>query len=324
MKQILVERNRQNTILAWRKSLDRDSSMRVNYDEFLRAVKRLKLDPQEFVPGAMWRAVDRNLSGWVSLREFDQRAFELLGGLRCWSLASFGSAKNMFEAIDSNGGGDVTWKEFSAKLVEFADKFEIGLDSEDVLYMFNGLDLDGQKRLTIDELEFLEKWDLALDLEEEHVFPSFRLWSTGDETKEIVKQALAQDAAKRAVAEQRENEQWKREGMVDWKDKEEEKPDLSANKKGATPGAKFGQGVSFEPEKKEEKKSLLDELENLDETNKPKRKPRKSVFDEADKAKYNPRMSQIEYKPKSFPLEDETMPGRHMRHTLYEIPNAIA
>merc|ERR1719247_2197756 len=213
MKALVIEKNRNNAILAWRKALDKDSSMRMNYDEFLKAVKRLKLDPATFVPGAMWRAVDRNLSGWVSLREFDQRSFELLGGLRCWSLAIFGSVSNMFHAIDSNGGGDVSWKEFSAKLVEFAEKFDIILSEEDVLYMFNGLDLDGQKRLTIDELEFLEKWDLALDLEEEHVFPVFRLWSTGDETKEMVKQALHIDEQRRAKAEARENEQWKREGM---------------------------------------------------------------------------------------------------------------
>lgn len=160
------------------------------------------------------------------------------------------------------------------------------------------------------------------------MFPSFRLWSTGDETKEIVKQALAQDAAKRAKQEERENEQWKREGMVDWKGKEEEKPDNSANKKGVTPGRiSPGQGVSFEPEKKEEKnetKSILEELDNLDGSNKKKGKARKSVFDEADRMKYNPRMSQLEYKPKSYQQEDELMPGRHVRNTLFEIPQAPA
>ena len=39
----------------------------------------------------------------------------------------------MFNAIDANGGGDVSWKEFSAKLNQFAEKYEIQLDEEDIL-----------------------------------------------------------------------------------------------------------------------------------------------------------------------------------------------
>ena len=53
--------------------------------------------------------------------------------MRCWALAIFGTVANMFNAIDANGGGDVSWKEFSAKLNQFAEKYEIQLDEDDIL-----------------------------------------------------------------------------------------------------------------------------------------------------------------------------------------------
>jgi hypothetical protein len=278
----------------------------------------------------MWRAVDRNLSGWVSLREFDQRAFELLGGLRCWSLSIFGSVENMFNAIDSNGGGDVTWKEFSAKLVEFADKFDIALDSDDVLYMFNGLDLDGQKRLTIDELEFLEKWDLALDLEEEHVFPSFRLWSTGDETKEMVKQALHIDEQRRAREEARETEKWKREGLVVHENpNEEEKDDFRHSLPGldtrssalearssaveARSSALEARSSVLEGRSTDTKRSALDLPPGSAVSFDDSAKNRSSL----DASAYNPRLSKLDYQRKAGATEGFDM--TKSRDTLYEI-----
>merc|ERR1719271_2281350 len=96
--------------------------------------------------------------------------------------------------MDSNGGGDLTWKEFSNKILEYCFQYGVDLKEKDVLYIFNGLDLDGQKRLSMSELEFLEYWDLSLDLEEEQVFPKFRLMSTGDETKNTPKEDEDSDA----------------------------------------------------------------------------------------------------------------------------------
>jgi len=89
----------------------------------------------------------------------------------------------MFYAFDTSNGGDLSWKEFSSKLITYCTDYDVDLDVTEIQYLFNGLDLDVKKKLTPDELEFLDDWDLALDLEEEQVFPHFRLWSTGDVTK---------------------------------------------------------------------------------------------------------------------------------------------
>ena len=58
--------------------------MRLNWMEFQNACRRFKTNL--CVP-AMWRALDSNLSGWVSIREFDERAFNLLGGFKVWTQA---------------------------------------------------------------------------------------------------------------------------------------------------------------------------------------------------------------------------------------------
>jgi Ca2+-binding EF-hand superfamily protein len=186
MKERLLSRNRNNAILAWRRSLDKDGSMRLNYDEFLKAVKRMRLEPPDFVAGSMWRALDDNLSGWVSFREFDEHGFNLLGGIKMWATQVFGSVQNMFNSMDANGGGDLTWKEFSNKIFEYCFQYGIDLKERDILYIFNGIDLDGQKRLSMSELQFLEDWDIALDLEEEQIFPKFNLLTaTGVDTQEL-------------------------------------------------------------------------------------------------------------------------------------------
>ena len=46
-----------------------------------------------------------------------------------------------------------------------------------------GLDVDGQRRIALDELLFLERWNMDMDIEEEHVFPDFKapawIWRVG-------------------------------------------------------------------------------------------------------------------------------------------------
>ena len=48
----------------WRRQLDKDSSMRVSWDEFRKAVKRMKLDPYFFSAEKMWNATkDKKIIG---------------------------------------------------------------------------------------------------------------------------------------------------------------------------------------------------------------------------------------------------------------------
>ena len=60
------------------------------------------------------------------------RSFELLGGLKCWAVSRFGSVANMFRHMDASGGGDLSWKEFSRKLVDYCTEYDIELDITEI------------------------------------------------------------------------------------------------------------------------------------------------------------------------------------------------
>merc|ERR1712100_876456 len=126
----------------------------------------MELDPYFYNPEKMWNVIDANASGWVSLFEFVPKAYELLGGFKMWSEYTFGSVTAMFDAIYKNRGGDISWKEFSGRVLGYYAQYNIHLSEEEVRYLFNGLDLTGEMKITLDEVQFLQDWDLTVDLEQ--------------------------------------------------------------------------------------------------------------------------------------------------------------
>jgi len=170
-KQQLIAKCRGNPISGWRKYLDRDSSMRVNWMEFYNACRRLRTT---FVIPAMWRAVDENLSGWVSIKEWDDDAFNLLGGFKLWVRNRFRTMARFMDIVDESKSGDLSWKEFQRAFQNFS---ELTFEVSQLQMLFEGLDIDGQRRIALDELQFLEDWNIELDMEEEQVFPHFGVQS---------------------------------------------------------------------------------------------------------------------------------------------------
>jgi hypothetical protein len=89
-----------NWLAAWRRNLDKDGAMRVNRLEFAKVCKKLEKRTGETlnVNGA-WRAVDADLSGWASLREFDPHSFALLLDFKRAATAQFGSCQKFLQQI---------------------------------------------------------------------------------------------------------------------------------------------------------------------------------------------------------------------------------
>jgi Ca2+-binding EF-hand superfamily protein len=186
-KDQLIARCRGNPITAWRKFLDRDSSMRVNWMEFYNACRRLKTT---YTIPAMWRSVDENLSGWVSIKEFDDSAFNMLGGFKLWVKGRYRTMSRFMDAVDESKSGDLSWKEFQRAITS-----AINIDVTRLQMLFEGLDMDGQRRIALDELAFLEDWKIELDMEEEQVFPHFGVQSDDQsESGSEAPRARAEDA----------------------------------------------------------------------------------------------------------------------------------
>merc|ERR1712046_232008 len=110
--------------------------MRVAWQDFRAACRKvLSAEDCRTLPMA-WRALDDDLSGWLSLREFDPDAFEKLMQFTLWTHESFGSTLAAFPKLLGNKDGKLTLTEFRQACKPS------GLGDDIVHYIFSGLDVD--------------------------------------------------------------------------------------------------------------------------------------------------------------------------------------
>jgi len=167
----ITSRFHNNPLLAWRKALDTDSSMRVSYYEFLKAYKTMAnrhLVPEPSsamsVP-ALFRALDKSNTGWLSLRDFDETTYHSLITFSTWASESFGKVSLCCKRLAGPEDGDKVNFQFFRRAV----KDGLGLEKDQAWKLFEGLSLESKKGGTIkpDELFFLDRWDFKAELEEE-------------------------------------------------------------------------------------------------------------------------------------------------------------
>lgn len=142
-----------SSLKGWTQCLDRDSSNRVNWQEFEAAAKKIRFSGD--VAGA-WRFLDIDMSGFISLHELDPDASETLLGFKRWADEEFGGVRSAFSVMDSDGSNEITLKEFRRACRSYG--FE-----GNCRRLFDCFDSDKQGLLTIDEIVFLDDWDVALD-----------------------------------------------------------------------------------------------------------------------------------------------------------------
>jgi hypothetical protein len=157
---------------SWRTVLDTDCTMRISWEEFYQACRKLSRQvalkaPGHTVPktedeiGAAWRAVDTDCSGWIALKEFDPPCYQAIKAFKQWAMQEFGSVMVAMKKLDGNGNGRLgRWE---LKKSETCPNAYPG----DVEELFDILDLPGQHSLGEAEVKFLDDWDLAWDEYEE-------------------------------------------------------------------------------------------------------------------------------------------------------------
>jgi len=157
---------------TWRTVLDADCSMRVSWDEFVPAIKKLTKQLAVKAPGLVmpkseeeiataWRAVDDDCSGWIALKEFDPDCFKCLKSFKEWAVREYGSVIGAMKKIDGNSNGMAPWE---LRKSETRPNAYPG----DVDALFFHLDLDGGRTLGMSELKFLDEWDIAWEEYEEN------------------------------------------------------------------------------------------------------------------------------------------------------------
>eukprot|EP00931_Biecheleriopsis_adriatica_P104517 TRINITY_DN79186_c0_g1_i1.p1 TRINITY_DN79186_c0_g1~~TRINITY_DN79186_c0_g1_i1.p1 ORF type:complete len:377 (+),score=62.18 TRINITY_DN79186_c0_g1_i1:902-2032(+) len=156
----LIMKRFDHPLKAWRNLLDRDDSNSVSWREFKSACSTVGFKGNL---GGAWRALDDDLSGSVSLREFDEPSAAILESFKAWGEANFGSVELLFKAIDADGSGSVSFPELKRACAK-------GKWSGDVLLLFNCLDFEGEgtgrkRTLDMEEVIFLDSWQ---PVEDEH------------------------------------------------------------------------------------------------------------------------------------------------------------
>ncbi|CAJ1385986.1 unnamed protein product [Effrenium voratum] len=159
LKELLVK-TYQHPLRAWR-MLDRDSSNRIAWTEFRDVCKKVRYGGD--IIGA-WRALDVDMSGYITMREYDPASEELLTSFKEWADSNFGSVRHCFKALDSDRSGSVTFPE----LKRACHKMKwLG----NVRTLFDCLDIDsgdrrnrdaatGKRAISLEELAFLDSWNI--------------------------------------------------------------------------------------------------------------------------------------------------------------------
>jgi len=151
-----VRRRYGHMLKAWRKLLDRDGSTTCSWQEFQVAAKRIKFGGD--VAGA-WLALDEDLSGFITLNELDIEAHESLTTFRRWCHEEFGSVRYAFLAMDSQGKGQLTRRQFIVACSRCGYRGHVDR-------LFKALDMQRALVLTLADLRFMDDWPLLLEDQE--------------------------------------------------------------------------------------------------------------------------------------------------------------
>ena len=126
-----------NYVKAWRKCLDLESCNKVSWSQFKKACTEILGIESSRIPG-IWRALDDDMSGFVTLAELDLASNEVLVKFKRWCAEYFGSVKACFKYIDENQGNNITF----GQLLKCCQEFYFKGDESEVKTLFQALDAD--------------------------------------------------------------------------------------------------------------------------------------------------------------------------------------
>jgi Ca2+-binding EF-hand superfamily protein len=166
----LLERQYKTYLKAWRHVLDIDASNRCSFDEFTAACKKMHYNGD--VAG-VWRAIDDDVSGFITLYEIDPTSSNTLRDFRDWCAEEFGGVRYAFEVFDASGDNEVNYREFrrACRIYGYQGRPHP---------LFHALDVEQNGSLSLEEVVFLDRWEFHWNKGDKHA---------GDEETEGVPEA---------------------------------------------------------------------------------------------------------------------------------------
>lgn len=157
----LVKKYGDHTLIAWIRGLDMHRVMRVSWEEFESAGHKLEFQTMQLA--GIWNAFDRNQGGWLSFKEFDMEGYIWLLDFKKFCNERYGSICNALksEEGDPKQEGIVTKRNFRELIRDM--KSEEGKAS----WYFSALDYHGRGVIVINQVHYLDAWDVARDKQDE-------------------------------------------------------------------------------------------------------------------------------------------------------------
>merc|ERR1712070_46734 len=114
---------------------------------------------------ALFCAFDPSRRGWFSLRDWDEKSWELLAAFRRWARSKIGKVSECFRAWGADPHAGMSFHTFKKNV-----KKEMGLNIDQTEWLFEGLSLEPEAwndeigdyaygKLRRDEILFLDSWD---------------------------------------------------------------------------------------------------------------------------------------------------------------------
>uniref|UniRef100_A0A7S2KC24 EF-hand domain-containing protein n=1 Tax=Zooxanthella nutricula TaxID=1333877 RepID=A0A7S2KC24_9DINO len=104
----------------------------------------------------MWRALDDDCSGAITLRDWDLASYEALVEFKGWADRVHGSVVKAFRALDNASGNAKLSEGELHKALRGDDPCKADLE-----IVFDGLDVHSCYSLTEGDVKFLDLWDMA-------------------------------------------------------------------------------------------------------------------------------------------------------------------
>merc|ERR1711988_321290 len=138
--------------------------MRVHFGDFINACTILTSNntlEAGFCDGLLahlFRAFDKDMSGWLVLRDWDEKISQDLVVFQTWVRGEFGGIANMLRTLEDTPDGGVG-------LSAFVNCKVTGLNRQSLETLFEGLCMKPKRKassaiLTMEDLAFLDSWQL--------------------------------------------------------------------------------------------------------------------------------------------------------------------
>jgi len=162
-------------LCAWRTFLDTNDQNHASWGEFKEACKKVGFNGNI---GGVWRHLDADTSGQISLQEYDPHSAEILASFKEWIENNFGCVEFAFRSMDTDGSGSVCFSELKRACHRLGWQ---GCPRQ----IFEFLDIDvspGKRTLSFKELAFLDSWVPQVELPSQQCQTSTRTTRTASVT----------------------------------------------------------------------------------------------------------------------------------------------